>query len=349
MELMYPIVIIICLILSIALFFINFKKKKAYTNGKKVANTKYIRETEYYKSKVRSYMILSKIIKGLTAISIVIASVLVARPVTILTKSENKYNRDILIGLDISLSECDVNLELVKKFKTIIPSIEGDRIGVVLYNTAPVVYCPLTDDYDYINECLNEIEKQLQKVVNNNGDIPLSINDEEGEKTHAFWDGGTVANSDVRGSSLIGDGLAGTIYSFPDIKNDKDRTRIIIFATDNAVAGKEIITLEKACTLCKSYSINLYAYCPTVEMNPFTSKEKIESYRKAVEQNAGGKFYVGNLDLMSSSIVNEIKETKTSMLKGSKKTYVTDHPEIPIACIVIVFLSLIIIEKRVKL
>ena len=169
MELMYPIAIVICLILLLAVYFINFKKKIKYTNGKKIANTKYIKETEYYKAKIIRYKILSNIIKILNIICIVIASVLIARPITIQTRSENKYNRDILIGLDISTSECEVNLELVKKFKNIISSIEGDRIGIVLYNTAPIVYCPLTDDYDYIEKCLNTIQEQLKKVVENNG------------------------------------------------------------------------------------------------------------------------------------------------------------------------------------
>jgi len=84
-------------------------------------------------------------------------------------------------------------------------------------------------------------------------------------------------------------------------------------------------------------------------MNEYTSEEKIASYKKAVEQKAGGKFYTGNLDKMTSRIKEEIKETKTSLLKTSKKTYVTDHPEIIFIIIVILFSILIIIEKRIKL
>ena len=107
-----------------------------------------------------------------------------------------------------------------------------------------------------------------------------------------------------------------------------ERTRIIIFATDNDVLGTETISLEDACSICKQYNINLYAYCPTTQMNEHTSEQKIASYKKAVEERAEGKFYTGNLTQMTSSIVNEIKETKTSLLKTSKKTYVTDYPEI---------------------
>ena len=85
-------------------------------------------------------------------------------------------------------------------------------------------------------------------------------------------------------------GQRGTIYSFPDVKTNNDRTRIIIFATDNDVAGTETVTLEEACKLCKKYNINLYAYCPSIDMNKYTSKEKIDSYKNAVESSAGGKF-----------------------------------------------------------
>lgn len=220
MELMYPIAIIICLILSILICFKNFNKNKKYTQGKKVANTQYIKETDYYKTKVKKYKILSNLIKILSVICIIATGILIARPITIQNRSDDKYNRDIIIGLDISTSQCEVNLELVKKFKDIIPAIKGDRIGIVIYNTAPIVYCPLTDDYDYINDCLDTIEKQLDLVVKNNGNIPYtSISDIEGTETFTFWYGGAVANSDERGSSLVGDGLARNIIFISRFEN----------------------------------------------------------------------------------------------------------------------------------
>ena len=207
MELMYPNAIIICLILGIAIFFIKFKKKSKYISGKKVANTKYIKETEYFKAQMKRYNILSNIIKILSVVCIIITSVLIARPVTVQTKSEDRYNRDIIIGLDISTSQDQVNLELIRKFREIIPSIEGDRIGVVLYNTAPVVFCPLTDDYDYVNECFDTIETQLLLAIENN-DYPPFLYEVNGIETPTLWYGGVGANSSIKGSSIIGDGLA---------------------------------------------------------------------------------------------------------------------------------------------
>jgi DNA gyrase/topoisomerase IV subunit B len=84
-------------------------------------------------------------------------------------------------------------------------------------------------------------------------------------------------------------------------------------------------------------------------MNIYTSKEKIESYKNAVENNAGGKFYTGKLDEMSSSIVNEIKETKTSLQNTSKKIYVTDHPEAIFIIIVVIFFIVVVFEKIMKI
>lgn len=219
---MYPIVIIICLGLAIFVCFKKSREKSKYTHGKRVANTKFTKETEYYKEKLRKYRIYTNLIKGLSVFLILVASILVARPVTIQTKSEDKYNRDIIIGLDISTSETEVNLELIEQFKKVIPNIEGDRIGIVIYNTAPIVYCPITDDYEYINECLDKIKKQLG-YVDKNGDIALAdIEDEEEEnEAFVFWYGGVVNNSDVRGSSLVGDGLARHGVCFSSFKRRK--------------------------------------------------------------------------------------------------------------------------------
>lgn len=207
MEIMYPIAIIVCFVVSMIVLFGKFKRKSKYTDGKKIANTKYIKETDYYKQKIKKYKILSNIIKVLSVILIVSAGVLISRPVTVQSKNQDKYNRDILISLDISTSESEVNIELINKFLKIIPSIEGDRIGIVVYNTAPIVYCPLTDDYDYIEECLETLIDQLEIAIDNDGYPPVTYK-VDGEEVPTIWYGGVGHNAEERGSSLIGDGLA---------------------------------------------------------------------------------------------------------------------------------------------
>ncbi len=113
--------------------------------------------------------------------------------------------------------------------------------------------------------------------------------------------------------------------------------------------GTQTVTLEDACILCKQYDIKVYAYCPTTEMNKYATTKDINSYKKAIEQNANGKFYTGNLEKMASTIVDEIHKTKATALKTNQKTYVTDHPEFLVTSVVILYFILIIIEKRIKL
>ncbi len=346
MELMYPIVILLALGISIFIVIVLNNKKEKYSKGKKVANTKFVKETAYYAEKLKKYKIILNAVKILYIACVFVMAILVSRPVTIVTKSEDKYSRDIILSIDVSGSEDEVNLELVKKFKNMVGQIEGDRIGIVIFNTAPVVYCPLTTDYDFLYSCLDDLVDGLQTSIRNkNGNSEINTIQQK------LFYGGVIANNESKGSSLIGDGLAGTVFSFPDLKTDTERTRIIVFATDNSYAGKnnaEAASLNDAALLCKKYEINLYAYCPTKTMNVYVTDETLAEYKSSVV-SAGGKFYTGDLGTMTQNIVDEIKSTKQTAINTTKKTIVTDHPEKFFVVFLFAYVVLIVLEQRIKL
>lgn len=343
MELMYPMVIVLSILATLAILFLFNNKKESYLKGGKIANTKYVKETKYYQNKLKMYKILLNAIKAIYALCIVVAAVLVSRPVTIITKEESKFNRDVILSIDVSSSQDAVNYEIVKQFRQMVPEVKGDRVGVVIFNTAPVVYCPLTTDYEYVDSCLEKIETALRETISSSQGGSLPSYD-----SRTIFYGGVIDNAEERGSSLIGDGLAGTIFSFPDVKTNHERTRIIVFATDNYLAGTETITLDEAAQLCKKYNINLYAYCPTQSMNPYVTKEYLAGYRDSVSK-AGGKFYTGDLKQMTSQIVDEIKNTKKTELNTTKKTFINDHPETFVYLFTGLFVVLLIAEKRIKI
>ena len=145
--------------------------------------------------------------------------------------------RDIFFCLDVSTSVCDVNYQLLQEFRKTLKEIDGERIGIFIFNCTPYLLCPLTDDYDYIDMQFVHLMdgfKAIDKYFSF-----YSISDQE-ELDASYILSGTTENSE-RGSSLIGDALAATAFKFP--KQEEDRTRIIILATDNALEGTPIISL----------------------------------------------------------------------------------------------------------
>ena len=84
-------------------------------------------------------------------------------------------------------------------------------------------------------------------------------------------------------------------------------------------------------------------------MNIYATKDLIEDYKKSVLQTANGKFYLGDLDNMSSQMVREIKETKTTLLNENKKTYIMDHPIAFFIVVAVTIIVMIIVEKRIRI
>lgn len=242
MELRYPWVLIILIITIFAIIFIKSRKNEKYKKGKKVANIKYVKDDQYYKNIVKKYKIYSYLIKGISIITIVISFILLARPSNEDVLSNPKYNRDIILCMDVSTSVSEVNKELVDRLKDTVKNLKGERFAISIFNTSSVLVVPLTDDYDYILNTLDELKKALATY---DDDYDYSADDNFLE-LRSYIQSGTLVGNKERGSSLIGDGLISCVYDFTDLEKDKDRSRIIIFSTDNDLAGTPMVTLKDA-------------------------------------------------------------------------------------------------------
>jgi CHASE3 domain sensor protein len=93
----------------------------------------------------------------------------------------------------------------------------------------------------------------------------------------------------------------------------------------------------------------VYAYCPTKEMNKYVTDICLNEYKNAIEKNANGKFYTGDISKMASNIMEEIKNTKISLMQTSEKRFIVDHPEIAVIITTICIFILIILEKWIKI
>ena len=332
MEMKYPIIIVISIILFIVCFFINFKKLKLKNNKKKIANTSIVKKTEKYKKIIRKYKVGIYIVYVLVFISLLFSSILTSRINETKTIEKKIYNRDIILCMDVSGSVLDLNAELVDSYRDIVKNLNGERFGISIFNTSSYLLVPLTDDYDYIDETLSTLKKAFKVGTGNyTGSDYFDL--------IRYIVNGTTVGNETRGSSLIGDGLASCVFDFPNL--EEDRSRIIVFSTDNEVQGTEYVNVLEAGDISKDKNITVYTIAPK------TSESRFTSDLETVSNKTGGKFYKEGSGETVTSIVNGIESKEKTLLEGSKRTVTTDYPE---TIFILTFLSiglLIVIDKVV--
>lgn len=338
MELMYPYIILIGIPILIFLIVFNVKKKHIYKTGKKVANTQYAKSIPYYNQVLKKYKILSNIIKIICIICIMLSLILLARPVIIENSETSMYKRDIFLCMDVSTSVDTLNVELVNNLKDIVKNLQEERFGITIFNTSSALLVPLTDDYEYVNETLDMLQKAFKSSINARN---YQIYDDDFVYLSQYLQSGTLIGNESRGSSIIGDGLAACLYSFSDL--EEERTRIIIFSTDNDLAGDEIVTLQEAAQIAKEKNITVYGIAPSTIKN----EDKTE-LKKAIEAT-GGTYYTETSDQTVKQIVKDIEKKQKSLIKGQNEIRKIDKPEIPFVILVLSILILFILNRRVNL
>lgn len=340
MELKNQFVIYIGIAVLVLLFismFIKLNKKENYNGGKKVANTLYTKDEPYFKKKMLMYRILSIFLIASCVMGILISFFMLARPYKTKTVDKEKYSRDIILCIDVSTSVDYLNKNLVEELKETVNNLKGERFGIVIFNASPVLLAPLTDDYEFIIEQLDLIEQSLDMRIgfNEGGDLP-----EDWLYLDTYISGGTLVGAEERGSSLIGDGLAASVYDFSDL--EEERTRIVIFSTDNDLQGTPIVTLDEASDICKENNVTVFG----VGTKEMTEVNK-QSMRNAVV-NTGGEFYLEEESGTFGQIVSEIEKKSKNLVKGSTEIQEIELVEIPFILLLFSVMAMIVLTKISK-
>lgn len=302
--------------LIIAAFWFYQTSRKAQTknaNTVLVANSIRLRNTAAYQKALKRLWFQIIAVGIVATVAGSVAAFGVAKPVAVSIDRPEKHNRDIALCLDASGSMFDVNIDVLTRFKEMSKEFDGERISLTIFNATSIQVFPLTDDYDYI-------EAHLDKAIHI---FEKNYNDPE---TAAFL-ASTLGREE--GASLIGDGLYGCSLSF-DNKDDTERSRSIILATDNVVNGKELVPLDEAAQLAKDNNLRVYGINPG-SRGPsgivFVPQAAIESMKEAVELT-GGKFFELKDTSAAGTIVDEISSTETSIIEGSPMVVKQDQPEL---------------------
>ncbi len=343
MELKYTVALYACAAIALAFIivsFIRFRRRKKFKGGTKAAEADYIKEIPYFRRKMRIYKVLKFFLSTVIIANLLISGFLMAMPYKTEVNEIKNMNRDIILCMDISTTVDHLNFELVGKLKEVVENLNGERFGIVIFNTSPLYLCPLTTDYEQVLNELDIIEEALDlryDYYNGSGSYSNRL-----VELDEYISAGTLVGNEERGSSIIGDGLAAAALDFTNIEEDPDRSRIIIFSTDNDLQGDEIITLPEAGQLCVDRGITVYGI-GTEQMYP-SDKAMM---RDAVEMT-GGEFYYGEDSRVVSNIIDNIQEHVASLDTIEYEISETVTPEIPFIILLISMACMILLQWLCK-
>ena len=339
MELKNKYMIYIGVLTLLLVIFVRYKRKDEYKSGKKVFGMSYIENEPYFKKKMLTYRLLCMLLMISCIVSMADCFFLMARPYKKVVTEKESYSRDIILCLDISYSVDELNVELVETLKDTVNHLKGERFGIVIFNSSAVLLSPLTDDYNYIIDTLDQLKESINCRISSG---TSNFDDDNWIYLSNYIMDGTLVGSDERGSSLIGDGLATSVYDFPDL-DEEERTRIIIFSTDNEVEGTPIVTLNQAADICKENDVVVFGI-GTAQMY-----DKNKAQMQAAVTKTGGTFYLQEESGTVQHIVDEIEKKGKHLVKGKTEIKEVEFVEVPVAILLCSVFFMMLLVKLMKI
>jgi hypothetical protein len=268
-------------------------------------------------------------------------AVAAARPLDVSSVRPEQRNRDIMLCLDTSGSMSSADAAVADVFAGLAGSFDGERIGLTIFDSTAIQVFPLTDDYAYAQEQLHLAKDAFDGKPGSSGFLD------------GTWSG--------RGSSLIGDGLASCLNSFPreagktqgEAGGDTgqggvpQRSRSIVLATDNFLSGEPIMSLEEAAQLARERSVHVHALNPG-DLDYGSGPDQPGAQLRAAAESTGGLYYaLDNADAVAG-IVNAVEQTETAAIQGAARAVFSDVPGLPLAAGLLSALALCAVLWRLQ-
>lgn len=290
-----------------------FRRRRQKGGHTYVANSAYIFSLPSFARRLTLARIAAMTLVTIVAVSAVVTALLAGRPVDRYLQDERMATRDIVLCLDVSGSMMPFDSEVLRRFAEMIPSFHGERIGLNVWNATTRVVFPLTDDYAMVEFELEQAAELLDMDIFSASTSSSSFRDLE------EWLAGTMVYNSMN-ASLIGDGLANCALAF-DLSDD-ERSRTIIMATDNQVAGQEVFTLPAAAEFAAERDITVHAIY-AAEFGLASERDEYES----VITGHGGLFYELADPDAADGIIDEITAQQAVELDANPKVVEIDRPD----------------------
>lgn len=302
----YPWLAFLAFVAMIGAGALGLKRKRSSAPVEWVAHSQFMSSLPRYRHLVRRLK-LRTYAYGLTVVMLVCTVALLAgAPSQTHTTNKKQINRDIILCLDVSGSMLPTDTEVVQQFTSIIDGFKGERVALNVWNYSGMTVFPLTDDYSMARKQLKRMDSMFSTAIVREDGVYVS------EEALKFLK--PTEDPNKKGASLIADGVAGCVLSFPRINDGRKRTLIV--ATDNQPQGRSIYTLPQSMELASKRHITVFGLYadtrirgkddPNVYDDSRAAQQKAE-YAKAV-QTTGGKLF----DISDRSSVDAILRSITS-------------------------------------
>ena len=296
--------------------------------GRPVAHGERLTDLPEYQRALRRYKATLVLAMALGALFLAATATASARPAQRTTEQPDIRNRDIVLCLDVSGSMTSTDAAIAKVFQELAREFDGERIGMVIFDSSSVQLFPLTVDYDYAAEQLTAAQKALDSGA--------------GSFFEGTWNGG--------GSSLIGDGLASCVQSFPDVESesgDAKRSRSVVLATDNFLSGDPIFTLQQAGGLARSKNVKVYALNPG-DFDYGNQADQPGGQLRAVAEGTGGSYFTLDSPDAVPGIVQKVQESEASSYQAAPQIAVSDSPALPLGVALLAGAGMVILGWRLN-
>ena len=351
---------ILCAAVCAAAFFLRRKPDRG--RALKAANTKRLKMSPLYQRRLMEVRIL----RFLSVLAIIIAFLaalfLTARPYRRETVRNTVTRKDIFLCIDLSASNYEGVQELVEAFSGTVSGLDGDRVGISIFNTSSIQYVPMTDDYSFVLQRLDSLSEYLAAAeefsVNYASkydsvyDIPEAerLRYEQLNRIMAAFDEGITAGYEIKGTSAIGEGLASCLFSFPEL-NTEDRTRLILFLTDNheELLDAPLVTLSDAAEMCAVDNVAVFGIYHGSGAEDEAAQVEKEEMQAAVEQTMG-QFYDSGGSLTAEEILEDIRSRETALTNTATSVKNEDEPGIwiPILAAGVALLTIVTLYSIIR-
>ncbi len=287
--------------------------KRSKKHAAIIAHTSSIKQLPAYKKARKRYYILLGVAAFFLATTLFSFTAIAARPVEIRADKRINATRDTILCLDMSGSMEQYSTELLSRYSDIVSGLNGERVGITIFDSVPVNILPLTDDYAMAKEVLSDLNVKFVRYR-------------------------SAINRNNAGLSNIGSGVMGCINSFDTLGDE--RTQSIIVATDNIDEGNKKVSHEQAASYGKRYGVSLYG----ISVDSKNEHAFPSSYDSVDDISE-----LGGNDSKIPTILNRIFEQEAVKVETARELIAVDTPEVFIMIGIISFTALMITLWRLHL